>query len=114
MNQDWETVVIKGANASSKSTSSSHKPGPNYLPGVAALRKLDDPEVSMKRKELVPASRQEMIQRRAALGLTQVQLNQRCSFPANTIRDVESGKLCPSVQQLSVLNRVLASKLILS
>jgi len=110
--QDWNPVVIHG---SQKAAAPKGQKTPNYTPQAAALRKLEnDPDASMKRKELSVASRQEMTQRRASAGMTQIQLNQRCAFPLNTIRDIESGRLCPNPQQLSILNRVFGSKLSLS
>ena len=113
--QDWDPVVLRGS-ASQKSAPATAKGSKTHAnaPGTAALRKLEDPEAPMKRRQLTPESRQDMIQRRAAGGLTQIQLNQRCSFPANTIREIEAGRLCPSPQQISIINRQLACKLVVA
>jgi ribosome-binding protein aMBF1 (putative translation factor) len=61
----------------------------------------------VKPKLLAPESKQELIQRRLAEKLTQQQLDQRCSFPPHTIRDLEANKRAPTPKELQVLNRVL-------
>ncbi len=58
-------------------------------------------------KRLAPESRQELVQRRLAEKLTQQQLDQRCSFPAHTIRDLEANKRAPTQKELQTLNRIL-------
>ena len=60
-----------------------------------------------KSKLLAPESRQELVQRRLAEKLSQQQLDQRCSFPAHTIRDLEANKRAPTTKELQTLNRVL-------
>lgn len=60
-----------------------------------------------KSKMLASESRQELVQRRLAEKLTQQQLDQRCSFPAHTVRDLEANKRPPSTKELQTLNRVL-------
>jgi ribosome-binding protein aMBF1 (putative translation factor) len=55
-----------------------------------------------------------MMQLRAAMKKTQVELNQLCSFPVNTIRDIEAGRLTPNPGQLIRLNAVLKTKLTLA
>ncbi len=60
-----------------------------------------------KPKMLAPASRQELVQRRLAEKLTQQQLDQRCSFPPHTIRDLEANKRAPTSRELQTLNRIL-------
>jgi DNA-binding XRE family transcriptional regulator len=55
-----------------------------------------------------------MIQMRAALKMTQVELNQKCGLPAHTIRDIEAGKLTPGQGQLTSINRQLKTNLKLS
>lgn len=64
-------------------------------------------EEYVKTKMLAPESRQELVQRRLAEKLTQQQLDQRCSFPAHTIRDLEANKRAPTQKELQTLNRVL-------
>jgi len=60
-----------------------------------------------KPKMLASASRQELVQRRLAEKLTQQQLDQRCSFPPHTIRDLEANRRAPTPHELQVLNRIL-------
>jgi hypothetical protein len=60
-----------------------------------------------KPKMLASESRQELVQRRLAEKLTQQQLDQRCSFPPHTIRDLEANKRAPTQRELQTLNRVL-------
>ncbi len=60
-----------------------------------------------KPKLLAAESRQELVQRRLAEKLTQQQLDQRCSFPPHTIRDLEANKRAPTQKELQVLNRIL-------
>lgn len=58
-------------------------------------------------KRLASESRQELVQRRLAEKLTQQQLDQRCSFPPHTIRDLEANKRAPTSRELQTLNRIL-------
>jgi ribosome-binding protein aMBF1 (putative translation factor) len=113
-NQDWEPVVLRGQAQHQAAAQQKHRAAAANAPGTAALRKLEDTDAPMKRRQLTPESRQDMIQRRAAGGFTQIQLNQRCSFPANTIREIEAGRLCPSPQQISIINRQLSCKLVVA
>ena len=111
-NQDWTPVTIKknssnGGNGSSSNGSSSLVPR-QAIPGSAALRKLETTDFG-KVKQLSVESRNEIVQKRVALGKNQVQLNQDCRFPVNTIRDFENGRLCPTGAQLNMLNRILRS-----
>lgn len=109
-NQDWTPVTIKkkGSSGSSSSSSSSRLVPKQAIPGSATLRKLEDTEFG-KPKQLSVESRNEIVQKRVALGKNQVQLNQDCRFPVNTIRDIENGRICPSGAQLNMLNRILRS-----
>jgi ribosome-binding protein aMBF1 (putative translation factor) len=61
----------------------------------------------MKPKMLAHESRQELVKRRLAEKLTQQQLDQRCSFPPHTVRDLEANKRAPTQKELQTLNRVL-------
>lgn len=72
----------------------------------AHMAKVEREEYS-KPKMLSSASRQELVQRRLAEKLTQQQLDQRCSFPPHTVRDLEANKRAPSQKELQTLNRVL-------
>jgi hypothetical protein len=70
------------------------------------LAKLEQQEYA-KPKMLAAESRQELVQRRLVEKLTQQQLDQRCSFPPHTVRDLEANKRSPSAKELQTLNRVL-------
>ena len=111
--QDWTPVILRSS--ASASASSGPKPtskNPHVTRSVAAQT-----AASMEKKEfgtlktLSAESRKTLIAKRVALKLNQVQLNQRCSFPPNTIRDFENGALCPSNGQLNLLNRILGGGL---
>ena len=104
MNQDWDPITIQRASKTSA------KVVPRVSAEVRSNAKLAETEIP-KPKQLSPESRTEMVQRRVAMGHNQVQLNNLCQFPLNTIRDIESGKAPPSPGQLNVLNRVLKSGL---
>lgn len=103
--QDWETVTIR----SKKTVHNDAKPV-RQTSDSAQVRKLMDNDI-IKVKQLSKESRQELVQRRLLGKLTQVQLNQQCLFPINTINKIESGQLSPTVSQLNTLNRVLKTGL---
>jgi len=116
MSQDWANIVI-GTKSSTAKVNAPKVPGTNTLLKVittgaaASARTLDAATDVGKRKELTSESRQAMMSARAANKMTQVELNQRCSFPANTIRDMEAGRLTPNQSQISVLQRILKIQL---
>jgi ribosome-binding protein aMBF1 (putative translation factor) len=112
-NQDWMPVTIRGTKATiSTGLGPALKPPPKHVtPEAAAARRLEQQETPQKPKELSTASRTELMQRRAAMKKSQVELNQMCQFPVNTVNGIESGKLIPTSSQLIKLNRVLAAKL---
>ncbi len=104
--QDWTTVTIKGKTST---------PGPSKVtakvaPEVAHMRKIADSD-TVKQKSLAPESRQEIIQKRVANKWSQSDLNTQCCFPPNTIREIEAGRITPSIGQLNTLNRVLKTGL---
>ena len=86
---------------------------PNLTAAAAAQRRAEAAEVP-KPRVLSSESRTQMMQLRAAMKKTQVELNQLCSFPVNTIRDIEAGRLTPNPGQLIRLNAVLKTKLTLA
>ena len=85
-------------------------PEPKVSHAVSNAAKIANSE-SPKLKELSLEARQTMIRQRVALGMTQLQLNQLCRLPTNTIRDAEAGKQTPSQGQLSIINRTLKTNL---
>jgi ribosome-binding protein aMBF1 (putative translation factor) len=103
--QDWTVVTVK------RQRSSGTKAGGQVhaTPGSGNLRAVAQSDDIIKPKQMTHAGRTEIIQKRAAMNMTQVQLNQMCRFPTNTMREIEAGRAQPTVQQLSMLNRVLKS-----
>lgn len=109
--QDWNTVRIHGAKVAKPTAK---VPAKNTTPDVAAQRGLEQQETAQKPKTLSTESRTQIMQVRAAMKKTQVELNQMCQFPANTVRDIESGRIVPTPSQLIRLNRALNVKFALS
>jgi ribosome-binding protein aMBF1 (putative translation factor) len=109
--QDWNTVRIQGVKMATKG---SKTPSKNTTPDVASQRGLEQQETAQKPKTLSTESRTQIMQVRAAMKKTQVELNQMCQFPANTVRDIESGRIVPTPSQLIRLNRALQMKFVLS
>ena len=113
--QDWTPVTLRGTKptiATGLGPKKTKTPQ-NVTPEAAAARRLEQQDGPQKPKELSTAARTEIMQRRAAMKKTQVELNQMCQFPANTVNGIESGKIIPSQSQLVKLNRVLGAKLAL-
>ena len=100
--QDWQTVTVRGKG---RGGGGSTRPPP-VSAHTALMRKLDS-DAPVKLRSLSAATRQTIIQTRVGLSMNQTQLNAACSFPQNTIRDIESGKAIPTPTQLNVLSRVL-------
>lgn len=71
------------------------------------VHKLEEADGPLRLKVLSLEMRQEITNRRVAKHWTQADLNKFCSFPQNTIRDIESGRLSPNLHQLTMLNRIL-------
>jgi len=106
--QDWETVKV----------GSKTRPAPTHRPahtaGTKAMRAADDGDaLPTAPRSLTAASRAEIVRIRTSSEpkRTQAELNTTCSFPANTIRDIEAGRITPTPTQLNVLNRVLRTTL---
>ena len=111
--QDWEIVTVKKSSAANAAKAAGTYT--NTITGsrvrvsstAASMRKLDSADAPTKRKELSPESKQLIIAARSSNSWTQVDLNKQCGFPANTIREIEAGRICPSPGQLQILSRVL-------
>jgi ribosome-binding protein aMBF1 (putative translation factor) len=78
--------------------------------GAAAAAKMEDAEI-VRVKLLTPDSVRAIQDYRRENSLTQKQLDQRCSFPVNTVNGLESRRAGPTVGQLRDLNRLLKSGL---
>ena len=105
--QDWNPVIVRGKSA----PKSVNTEKPKVSAEAIRLAKLANDEEVKKPRMLSKESRQAMMQLRAAQKWTQRDLDMRCSFPANTVRDLEAGKLVPSSGQLSRLNQILKTGL---
>ena len=114
--QNWEPQVIRKSAEQLKADALRHGKKQTVErksdEGIR-LAKIEAQEYG-KPKMLASESRQELVQRRLAEKLTQQQLDQRCSFPAHTIRDLEANKRAPTQKELQTLNRVLKCGLKLS
>jgi len=107
-NQDWTPVRINKSNTKHAGTATRTPVQTANTIGNSHIRKLDTDEI-VKPKQLSHEGRTELIQKRAALKFNQVQLNQLCRFPVNTIREIEAGRQQPTHPQLNMLNRLLKS-----
>ena len=110
MDQDWEPVTIRRSGASHRQSYAATGATKIVARPFQAAHKLEETEVG-KLKDLSAESRMELVQKRVALNKSQMQLNQDCRFPVNTIREIESGRLCPTPTQINMLNRVLKASL---
>jgi ribosome-binding protein aMBF1 (putative translation factor) len=119
-NTGWTTVVKKKKKSKPKeeqtniqpslSSAASRVPQTKHVvfkDEVHAMQKLAAANEPVKSKYLSLETRQEITNRRVSKLWTQADLNKYCSFPVNTIREIESGRVSPSTQQLHVLNRIL-------
>ena len=61
----------------------------------------------IKMKELSHEARQSIMLARTQSKKTQVELNQLCQFPVNTIREIEAGRVTPGLNQINIINRIL-------
>jgi ribosome-binding protein aMBF1 (putative translation factor) len=115
--QDWNPVIIgkkSYASALRSSTTSSTRVAPappKRSNEVFHLAKVEAAEAPVKMKTLSSESRQKIMAYRTLKQITQKQLDQACSFPANTMRELESGRLTPSTGQLNTLNRFVGGGL---
>lgn len=107
--QDWDPVILKRSGPRRVVKGA----GTAVTAAAAEQRRAEAAELP-KPKVLSAESRTQMMQLRAAMKKTQVEINQLCGFPANTIRDIESGKLTPNAGQLIRLNNILRTKLTLA
>lgn len=114
--QDWTPVIVgKKSYASALGSSGSRVvPAPAQVKrsnDVFHLAKVEAAEAPVKMKTLAPEARQKIVAYRGLKQITQKQLDQACAFPANTMRDLESGRLTPSTGQLNTLNRFVGGGL---
>jgi ribosome-binding protein aMBF1 (putative translation factor) len=104
MDQDWEVVTYgKPKRVANPVTQVSN--------AVRNNSKVANADGDVKLKELSLESRQLIVSKRVSLGMNQVQLNQACRLPQNTIHYVEAGKQTPSQGQLNIINRCLKTSI---
>jgi len=102
MDKDTATYTIRSAAAA-------HVP-PRHNAAATAVAKMDAAE-HVRVKLLTPESVRIIQDYRREHSLTQKQLDQRCSFPANTVNALESRCAGPTVGHLRDLNRLLKTGL---
>jgi DNA-binding transcriptional regulator YiaG len=104
--QDWTPVIIsKKSYASALRSATIALPAVKYSNQAHHLAKVEAAEAPVKMKTLSAESRQKIVAYRTLKQITQKQLDQACAFPANTMRELESGRMTPSSGQLNTLNR---------
>ena len=110
--QDWTPTVLRNGKVMQARKAAEQASRPKISAEVIRLAKLAEEDAPMKKaKSLSIESRQSMMRLRAEQKWSQRDLDMRCSFPANTIRDLENGKIAPSSTQLNIINRVLKTGL---
>jgi ribosome-binding protein aMBF1 (putative translation factor) len=111
--QDWTPTVLRNGKVMQARKAAEQAAKPKMTAEAIRLAKIaNDEEGTIKRAKILSTeSRQTMMRLRAEQKWTQRDLDMRCSFPANTIRDMESGRIAPSSAQLNILNRVLKTGL---
>ena len=102
MDQDWEVVTYGKPKRIVK---------PQVSDAVSRVSKIANADGDVKLKELSLESRQLIVSKRVSLGMNQVQLNQACRLPPNTIHYIEAGKQTPSHGQLNIINRTLKTSI---
>lgn len=113
--QDWTPVIVTSRPVTRSGSRPTVVKGPktiverdgNARNASAHAAKLEAADAPVKPKMLSSESRKLLTATRVALGKTQVQLNQQCAFPPNTIRELEAGHIHPTGSQLNKLNREL-------
>lgn len=114
--QDWTVVTIRGKKPSTSSTNASANRGTTHSNAnrtsseVHELRKVESKELG-KPKMLTGKGRADLASARVAKGLTQKQLDMRCSFAPNSCNTWEAGRSCPSSSQIQILHNLLGIKL---
>lgn len=111
--QDWTPTVLRNGKVMQARKAAEQAARPKITAEAIRLAKLaNDEEGTVKRAKILSVeSRQTMMRLRAEQKWTQRDLDMRCSFPANTINGIESGKIAPSSGQLNTINRVLKTGL---
>ncbi len=107
--QDWDPIRIGvGARGASRPAG-----GAGRSTGATVAAKLDAADTPTRSKLLSSAAVRAIQDYRRANSMTQEQLNRACSFPPNTIKNLEARSLAPEIRQLQTLNRILKTGLTL-
>ena len=106
--QDWTPVVVKKQKPTTQIVAKHNNPD------HVLLKKLEDNTIHVKPKMFSHESKQLIIKYRIDNKLSQADLDARCSFPKNTIQQLEANKRGPTTKELQTLNRVLKTGLTLS
>jgi hypothetical protein len=102
---DADTYVIRSAAATAR-------PVHRHNAGAAAAAKIEAADY-VRIKMFSAESLRAIQEYRRVNSLTQKQLDQRCSFPVNTMNLLESRRAGPTSGQLQALNRLLKTGLTL-
>jgi hypothetical protein len=106
--QDWETVVIRNPRAKVV------EPRKTSTEAQRLYKLAETTDATPLKKRLTKESRQDLAAARNAMKKTQKEIDTALAFPANTIRDFESGARVPTGVQISALHRYFAAaKLVL-
>ena len=107
--QNWEPQVMRKTSAQIKADAirKGNKETVERKPSDGGHMAKLEREEYVKPKMLTPESRQELLQLRLGMKLTQQELDQKCAFPPHTINHLESNKRAPSPRELQMLNRIL-------
>lgn len=101
--QDWKPVTIQGQPKTLNRITPKNPP----IPSNAHVKKLEEATEAGRLKQLDIQARNLLITGRTAKGLKQDQVAQALSMPANLYKDIESGKMIPTQQQLNKINNFL-------
>lgn len=110
--QGWDPIRI-GVRARGVATASRPAGGAGRSSGATIAAKLDAADTPTRSKLLSTDAVRTIQDYRRTNSMTQEQLNRACSFPPNTIKNLEARALAPEIRQLQTLNRVLKTGLTL-
>ena len=99
--QDWNTIVLRRNSVkNSKSDSHSHSSSGNRLLKLETMDNTDAPK-----RRLESESIQSLIRKRIDMKLTQDKADQLCNFPKNTVKNLESFRVLPTIGQQSIIQK---------
>ena len=119
--QDFEPIVLRKAGTGPGTSAKTSKPVQSHEAKIASVLANDfDPEhikntVVITSRELGLAIQQARMALKSLIDptktMTQTELNQRCGFPANTVKNYETCTAAIVPSQIDKLNRILGVKL---